>query len=322
MDQSSRPRLPQAHPLAGCEQKLWRAYEHFELLQREIRDLKRELKPATFRTEQKPDTQDTFRTVVDQVNAPPLRLAVIVGDMVHNLRSALDHLVFELAFLGLRGKRIPERTAFPVSGTRRNWNSPHVQNDLLAGVMQKHRAMLYRAQPCYGLKDQPTPATSRRRKRHPATDLNNLWNEDKHRMIQLAVAAPFEVKPSILLRDCRERRMPKIHVGFLARPLKEGTEVLTIPIIPTGPNPSVYVDIEVACEVCLRNGFPHRNLLPNIGNWVEMVIRYFEPVFETPHARRLWGLPRGSFVERELLRVKTSGEARAWTEGHDTPPSD
>jgi hypothetical protein len=321
MDESG-PRLPRDHPLAGCEQKLWRAHEHFEVLQREVRTLKRELKPATFRTEKKPDTKDTFRTVVDEVNAPPLRLALIVGDIVHNLRSALDHLVFELAFLGLRGKKIPDRTAFPGSLTRTNWNSSYVQGVMLEGVMKKHRAALYRAQPCYRLTDNPTPATLRRRKRSAPADLQNLWNEDKHRMIQLAVAAPVEIRPSIRFRDCTERGHPRIHVGFLGRPLEQGTEVLTIPVTPTGPYPNVYVDIEIACEVSLRNGFPLRYLLAHIGDWVAHVVRYFEPAFETPQARRLWGLPRGSWVESAPpRRARTSVGAWMWIEGHAAPPT-
>jgi hypothetical protein len=111
-EEASGPRLPRDHPLAGCEAKIWRAHEHFERLKKEIHRLgSGEFHPATFRTELKPDAKDTFWTVVETATDPPLEISTIIGDVVHNLRSSLDHLVFELAFLGLRGRVPRKRTA-------------------------------------------------------------------------------------------------------------------------------------------------------------------------------------------------------------------
>ena len=56
---------------------------------------------------------------------PPLTFAVIVGDIAHNLRSALDHIAWQLALLTTQEPY--EKTAFPIfvdtsERTRREFN--------------------------------------------------------------------------------------------------------------------------------------------------------------------------------------------------------
>jgi hypothetical protein len=287
--------------MAGCQEKLWRAHEHFDLLQEEIAKLQTgEAQLATFRTEPKPNVENTLWTVVDGVREPDLRLATILGDMIHNLRSGLDNLVFELAFLGMKGQKIPKKTAFPSSETRTNWDSSYVQKVLLEGVLKKHRALLYQAQPCYRKRDSASDRARRRRKRNPAADLHHLWNEDKHRMVLPVVLTPVQVEPIIgPFHACRPDGEPTINIDFLGSPVEVGTEVLTIPVRVTGDDPRVTVQIKIDGEISLRNGFPVLNAMMSIGNYVRAIIARFEPIFETPQARRLWGLPRGGWVERE-----------------------
>ncbi len=307
MDRPDEPRLPRNHPLAGCEEKLWRAKEHFDTLQKEIGKLQ-DTELATFRGELDADRDDVLHVVVDTVTIPDLRITTILGDMVHNLRSSLDHLVFELAFLGLRGKKVPNKTAFPASTTKANWGTSHVQGTLLEGVLKKHRAMLYRAQPCYRVRDSASSTAQRRRKRKPAADLNDLWNEDKHRVLRPVLLAPNELIPSVgPYRDCRPRGLPVIHTRFLGHPVEPEAKVLTIPVVLTGPDPAVGVQIELAGRISLRNGFPVLEAMAAIATWVQGLLAWFEPQFETPQARRLWDLPRGGWVERS---VKAYGRAK------------
>lgn len=320
IDRPDHPRLARDHPLAGCEEKLWRANEHFESLQAEIIRLGTS-QLATFRTEASPNTPNALRTVVTTVVEPDLRLATILGDMIHNLRSSLDHLVFELAFLGLRGKRVPDKTAFPASLTRQNWESPHVQGVLLEGVLKKHRAMLYQAQPCYRKRDSASPRAKKRRKRNPIADLQGLWNDDKHRMVQPVVFAPNEMRPQIgPWEDCHPIRAPIINLDFLGHPVKAGTEVLVIPVEVTGPNPRITVKIEIAGSISLRNGFPVLDAMMSIANYVQAILLRFEPVFETTHAHELWELPRGGWVEREHASWGRA-QSRGW-KLERAPPSD
>lgn len=290
--------------MAGCQEKLWRAHEHFDVLQEEIAKLQTgqagDGQLVEFRTERMPNTPGMLRTVVAGVTEPDLRLATVLGDMIHNLRSSLDNLVFELAFLGMRGQKIPKRVAFPSSFTRKDWQSSHVQKALLEGVLKQHRALLYQAQPCYRKRDSASDRARRRRKRNPAADLHHLWNEDKHRMVLSFVMTPFQVQPIIgPFHNCRPNGEPTINIDFLGKPVEVGTEVLAIPVRVTGGEPRLTVQLKVDGEISLKNGFPVLDAMMSIANYVRAIIARFQPVFETPQARRLWGLPRGGWVEQQ-----------------------
>src|SRR4051812_15728053 len=52
--------------------------------------------PFTHRTERH-DDPPRIELWVEPVEPPPLRLGVLMGEFIHNLRSALDHLVWQLA---------------------------------------------------------------------------------------------------------------------------------------------------------------------------------------------------------------------------------
>ncbi len=59
----------------------------------------------------------------------PLRVVAIVGDAVHNLRSALDHVAAELCVMG--GGSIDNSTAFPI------WENVPAISDIKAQIMRK-----------------------------------------------------------------------------------------------------------------------------------------------------------------------------------------
>ena len=77
------------------ELKLDRAREHLASLDSEWRRW-RDGEPYRFAHEADPDTgENVIRLEV--LERPPPKFAVILGDCVHNLRSALDNLAYELA---------------------------------------------------------------------------------------------------------------------------------------------------------------------------------------------------------------------------------
>jgi hypothetical protein len=81
----------------GCWEKYERAWEHLVLLRREIeqRDFWTAFEPIQ-RPWSTPNTADAIDFVCTHVDTPPLRWSTIAGDAIHNLRSALDHLVCQL----------------------------------------------------------------------------------------------------------------------------------------------------------------------------------------------------------------------------------
>jgi hypothetical protein len=304
-------RLPYGHPLGGPQQKVRRAKEHLKLIDGELEVFTSgNVDPAITRSELEPNSEGVYRWLVDYVNEPDLRLAAVVGEFTHNLRSSLDHLTFELSFLDTGGQIPGKSNAFPCCYKRtgnHGWKSPRVQSQKLAGISRKHRAMIYKAQPCYRRKDAPKDPTRarRRRHRHALADLENLWNEDKHRMVMPVIYVPFGVEGVLTsFTDCVETGDLKIGSEFLGKRLKPDAEVYSLPVRVTGPNPHVRMEIKIACGICFPNGLPAIKALSDICAWIEGLLRFFQPEFETPRAMALWDAPRGAWVDRNPIRMR------------------
>lgn len=80
------------HPLDGIIAKIDRADEHINILNAEIGSFIRD----NYGIASKPD-DDPSQSIISVVGPePPLRFAVITGEIVHQLRSSLNHLVCQL----------------------------------------------------------------------------------------------------------------------------------------------------------------------------------------------------------------------------------
>ncbi|MBI4261368.1 MAG: hypothetical protein HY658_12475, partial [Actinobacteria bacterium] len=112
-------------------------------------------------------------------------LSLVLGDALHNYRSALDHLVFQLALMGRDGGDAPEGTQFVIRDTPEAFEKAKARG-YLDGVAQQHQDMIESVQP-YRSAD---PAL------HPLGLLRDLSNVDKHRIIHL-----FEVAPGFSTPD-------------------------------------------------------------------------------------------------------------------------
>ncbi len=85
--------------LEGCEGKLWRAKQHLEVFRDEVTTFT-DADSHTITVEDDPNTNE-YIFKVSGLRATDPDWAYIVGDCVHNLRTVLDHLVYQLARLGL-----------------------------------------------------------------------------------------------------------------------------------------------------------------------------------------------------------------------------
>ena len=96
------------HPLYGAHLKIERTWEVLDALNQEIRAFV-ETEPYGYWIEPEPDS-DWMLVRVEARRAIPDHLGLLFGDAVHNVRSALNHLAYELAvagsgpFAGLVGK--------------------------------------------------------------------------------------------------------------------------------------------------------------------------------------------------------------------------
>jgi hypothetical protein len=106
--------------------------------------------------------------------APP-RISTLIGEVVQNLRTALDYLVYELA--SLDAKRTVDRTQFPVADTEERFEDLLGRYNLKV-LTPEHIGAIKRLQPCDGCQ------WTRR--------LSDLSNPDKHRHLT-AVKSPIAV---------------------------------------------------------------------------------------------------------------------------------
>ena len=159
------------HRLAGAVEKFNRAKEQFDSLIGEMDAFfGREPKPYKSVGKFDPDSREwveRFRVVKE----PPLRLGVIFGDCLHNLRCVLDHLMWEVTKLD--GECPDGSTQFPVA-SKCEEQFESMADFRIPGLSDEHRAIVKRVQP-YHAGDEADS--------HPLSILATLSNLDKHQII-------------------------------------------------------------------------------------------------------------------------------------------
>jgi hypothetical protein len=132
--------------IPGAWAKLVRAEIHLQTLTTETRTF---LDSAPYGITKSIDYErSSYLFRLDRVNEPPMSLGPIVGDFVHNLRSSLDHLAWQLSLLRYGGA-IPRRAwreiSYPIAHTRRQFHKLRIMEHLLP----EHIAFLERFQTGY-----------------------------------------------------------------------------------------------------------------------------------------------------------------------------
>ncbi len=174
--------------------KLARAHHHFAKLKADIQRFERS-NPAVLVPEFKPNRPGhDIRFIVRK--PVPIRYGPMIGDVIYNLRAALDYAVYELT-IAHTGHPL-DGTAFPICRTRQHWEqpsrktacgfAPNTGRYKLRGVHPKVRSSISRIQPF-------------RRKGHwPLLWLEELWNADKHRTLHIVSAVPNDAVGHMTLR--------------------------------------------------------------------------------------------------------------------------
>ena len=123
--------------------------------------------PITLQRQAQPDGE-TVAIALRVTRAPPVMLSLLVGEVVHQLRSALDHLAYGL--VRAAGNTPTRSTAFPVLTAR-----PESPLKVHGGVTVQALSAI----------EQLEPYQRRDAEAHPLHVLNTLWNIDKHRHLHL-----------------------------------------------------------------------------------------------------------------------------------------
>jgi hypothetical protein len=165
--------------LNGVREKVARAEAHFEELRTAAQAfIESEEHPISLSIPYQVADSDYWSCKALVHKPPPLRLGVILGDLVHNLRSALDHLVWQLVLAnGAEPVRGNPGNQWPIVLRAENWE--RTAQTRLAGVDDAHQATIRTAQP-FNLGDRAGDT-------FPAL-LMRLSNTDKHQVVHPALA--------------------------------------------------------------------------------------------------------------------------------------
>jgi hypothetical protein len=174
----------QVAALAGIRQKLHRAETHLDSLDVEMRAFTDGM-PSPLGDPQ-PRADQTELAIPLRLQRPmPLVWGVVLGEIVHDLRSALDHTIFQLT-LDYTGKEL-ERTGFPISDKADNWDQrggPKTPDNPLG--FAKLSAMYQIRGVGKGVVDyvkRLQPHSMPNPQRSALGALHLLWNQDKHRLL-------------------------------------------------------------------------------------------------------------------------------------------
>ena len=178
-----------ANPLESAYLKLSRAVEHLEQTEAETQ---RFIDSNPHFPVPEYNFQTGQHAVVVRVLAdPPMHLGLLAGDTLHNIRAALDHLIYQLTDLDPDTPR-GEKTQYPIFDTPDAFDA--MPACYLKGVPERYRAMLRMAQPY-----NPRYVT--------LEPLARLSNRDKHRVIDpiasSAVGMTLHADPPDAIYDIR-----------------------------------------------------------------------------------------------------------------------
>ncbi len=201
---------------------------------------------------------------------PPLKLSIILGDMVHNLRSALDHLAWDLA-IATGGEPRIGATAFPVfteepSGkTRQKWAR------MVTGISQAAVDALRKIQP-YETSDRP--------ERTGLAVLVALSNQDKHRLALARVAAIQAHDYGLIgLEEVRDINLGAANIS-IGRALIDGDEIAWAEAHATGREPEAQLKGELPIEIAFGDGHTRFDGLANLCNQSRSVVAHLAPFLD------------------------------------------
>jgi hypothetical protein len=249
--------------LAGVRAKLRRAEEH-RLAYDEVFESYLETHPYSILFEFDPETGwNVFRWVV--VAEPPLEdLSLIFSDIVGNLRSTLDYLVWQLVLQG--GRKPGRQTGFPIVKRARDW--PVQGGSALKGVAPEWAELIEAMQPFQRF-DQP--------ELHPLAILEHVNNLTKHRFLPAAVLTAEKFGYLINVADVPEGEMFESQ-DQLDSPVENGGEVARFRT-ESRLQVAVHIAENPRFRLSFRDGVDLEWAPIDLVEWVREAVAQFEPAF-------------------------------------------
>jgi hypothetical protein len=234
--------------LSSATLKLGRAYQHLDSIDAEVREFF-EVDPYVVTCEADMETGERLMRVA-AVDEPPIELSFLIGDCLHNLRSALDHLVWERSAPQKRGRS----TGFPLRSRRPK--GPFAGLAKVRGLSPRDRAIVQRLQP-YNARDKEQVPDE------PLLVLHNLNVDDKHKFLHVTGlsmegATLRPVAPGARIRHAETFPGTFEHGAVLAR------------VVVSPPEAKVDMNFRPAFDVAFEPGTTPWHDLP-IGHTLEIL---------------------------------------------------
>ena len=271
----------------GCWAKIDRARQHRDALDSYIREyflieanrprLSGELDPKSgyyvFRIASTPDLGAFLEFT-----------SVVLGDVIHNLRSALDYLVFQLALFHTNGSIRNERALqFPIDDTPKGFERN--AHRYLREVHPDHVAIIERFQPYHGTGGRPDGWSGPYI--HQLALLRDLSDTDKHRLLNIILAVPNQMHftlpagvtfppPSTFIGG---KFSGDVLFGQAAKRVELGSEVMRSPLVGSNLPPKIDMAGDLTPSVALAEWRPIISTIDRVAAFVEQVIHDFEPLF-------------------------------------------
>ncbi len=244
-----------------------------------------------------------YRFYVGEIDPLDPIWPLILGEAYHNLRAALDNLVFQLHVRRYRGKvpdAVMKASAFPACETqpvtKKGVPIPTVKWGTIGNLGRTERTLIEWLQPYNGWGSKYPPETPEGSMRRAVFDIDRLDNIDKHRHLHLPniVVQAVPSPPSRVAIRYGLMQHPKFNV-----PLESGAEVDRWTFREAPPAEDVpmqsYIASCVAIDPRIGPDFGRIDALPHLGgsiHTVVMVLRLFEkrfPVADWPDLSKVRG---------------------------------
>lgn len=241
------------HPLDGAYARLDRAMEHLTALKKiagDFIDHEYEIAESTAQFDPPNQPPGLIGPVITRPESPvPLKVSILIGEIVNNFRSALDYLIYELAILD--SGSVQSGTQFPIEDAPTGFQGR--RKSFLKGVSDSHTASIERLQPYNGVD------WTRR--------LRAVSNPDKHRHLTMqqhnsGVALTSGYDPA------------QVHPA----PGVKGLFILFMVPDPKSPTP-MHVQFHITFFIAFDDGMPIIETLEQMQTEVANTLANFKPEF-------------------------------------------
>lgn len=262
--------------LALVQLKIERAKKHVIELDGEISAFF-STRPYEVRAKRNLDTRQLVY-YLHRVADTPRNFAVIAGDVIHNLRSALDHLAQQLYIVGSGGNTAGAHIYFPIGNSAREYEK--IVPEKIKGLRKDAVDVFGSIEPYKGGKG------------HDLWVLNRLANTDKHRLLVTVISQFGGVNVgSFMWRSLQEafskvspgKAVPKFDLYLNESnqpPLKAGYELFI-----DAPDTEVKEDMDFRFVVAIHEpgiveGKPISELLKHLADLVDNTVSLFKLCLE------------------------------------------